>query len=101
MAEMYKDTCEVAQQTTPLMQEEVRAASKGDKLPPNSEVYGLLTVLMDWISDEHLSKVKRQEERENGQKPQSSGRTYIQERCLKVRGREFALVHAFSDSRIY
>jgi len=71
------------------------------QLPPNSEVYGLLTVLMDWISDEHLSKVKGQEEREDGQKPQCSGRTYIQERCLKVRGREFALVPAFSDSRRY
>jgi len=32
MAEMYKDTCEVAQQTTALMQEEARAASKGDKV---------------------------------------------------------------------
>lgn len=32
MAEMYKDTCEVAQQMTPFMQEEVRAASKGDKV---------------------------------------------------------------------
>uniref|UniRef100_A0A669QBE4 Uncharacterized protein n=1 Tax=Phasianus colchicus TaxID=9054 RepID=A0A669QBE4_PHACC len=79
MAEMYKDTREVAQQTTPFMQEEVRAASKGDKLPPNSEVYGLLTVLMDWISDEHLSKLQRQEERKGAQKPQSSERTYIQE----------------------
>lgn len=32
MAEMYKDTREVAQQTTPFVQEEVRAASKGDKV---------------------------------------------------------------------
>ncbi|XP_048821519.1 coiled-coil domain-containing protein 138 [Lagopus muta] len=79
MAEMYKDTCEVAQQMTPFMQEEVRAASKGDKLLPNSEVYGLLTVLMDWILDELLSKLKKREEREDGQKPQCSGRTYIQE----------------------
>ncbi|XP_042685805.1 coiled-coil domain-containing protein 138 isoform X2 [Centrocercus urophasianus] len=63
MAEMYKDTCEVAQQMTPFMQEEVRAASKGNKLPLNSEVYGLLTVLMDWILDELLSKLKKQEER--------------------------------------
>ncbi|XP_052543954.1 coiled-coil domain-containing protein 138 [Tympanuchus pallidicinctus] len=84
MAEMYKDTCEVAQQMTPFMQEEVRAASKGNKLPPNSEVYGLLTVLMDWILDELLSKLKKQEERQEGQKPQCSGRTYIQESCLCV-----------------
>ncbi|XP_042749623.1 coiled-coil domain-containing protein 138, partial [Lagopus leucura] len=84
MAEMYKDTCEVAQQMTPFMQEEVRAASKGDKLPPNSEVYGLLTVLMDWILDELLSKLKKQEEREDGQKPQCSRRTYIQESLLPV-----------------
>lgn len=48
------------------------------QLPLNSEVYGLLTVLMDWILDELLSKLKKQE-REEGQKPQCSRRTYIQE----------------------
>ena len=47
------------------------------QLPPNSEVYGLLTVLMDWISDEHLSKLQRQE-RKDGQKPQSSERTSLE-----------------------
>lgn len=83
------------------MKAEIAANVHVLQLPPNSEVYGLLTVLMDWISDEHLSKLKRQDERKDGQKPQSSGKTYIQEKCLKVKGLEFALVNVFSDSRIY
>ncbi|XP_015710264.1 coiled-coil domain-containing protein 138-like isoform X2 [Coturnix japonica] len=115
---MRKDTGEVAQQMTPFMQEEVRAASGRDQvlawkiiklkaeiaddvtilqLPPNSEVDGLLTALKDWISDEHLSKLQRQEESKDGQKPQSAGRTHIQE---KVEGLEFALLHMFSDSQM-
>lgn len=62
----------------------------------NSEAYGILTVLMDWVSNKHLSKLRIQEERRDNQKPQSTGITSIQEKCLKVKGFQFALVNMFS-----
>uniref|UniRef100_A0A8C0VRC0 Coiled-coil domain containing 138 n=1 Tax=Cyanistes caeruleus TaxID=156563 RepID=A0A8C0VRC0_CYACU len=57
------------------------------QLPLNSQVYELLTYLMDWISDQHLSKMKAQEEREDSHKPmvtQSSKTTCTQEKCMKL-----------------
>uniref|UniRef100_UPI0010A0056A coiled-coil domain-containing protein 138-like n=1 Tax=Podarcis muralis TaxID=64176 RepID=UPI0010A0056A len=37
--------------------------SKSYKIPINSHIYDLLTVLMDWISDQHLSKLVAEEEK--------------------------------------
>ncbi|NXS20037.1 CC138 protein, partial [Mystacornis crossleyi] len=57
------------------------------QLPLNPQVYELLTCLMDWISDQHLSKMKTQEEREDSHKPmvtQSSKNPCTQEKCVKV-----------------
>uniref|UniRef100_A0A8C3DRY2 Coiled-coil domain containing 138 n=1 Tax=Corvus moneduloides TaxID=1196302 RepID=A0A8C3DRY2_CORMO len=57
------------------------------QLPLNSQVYELLTCLMDWISDQHLSKIKTQEEREDSHKPMvtwSSKKPYTQEKCMKL-----------------
>ncbi|XP_030912050.1 coiled-coil domain-containing protein 138 isoform X6 [Geospiza fortis] len=56
------------------------------QLPLNSQVYELLTYLMDWISDQHLSKIKT-EEREDSHKPrvtQSSKNSCTQEKCMKL-----------------
>nr|XP_025952779.1 coiled-coil domain-containing protein 138 isoform X8 [Dromaius novaehollandiae] len=56
-------------------------------VPLNSQVYELLTILMDWISDQHLSKMKIQEEREDSHKllfTQNSKKTYTQEKCMKL-----------------
>ncbi|NXI42909.1 CC138 protein, partial [Galbula dea] len=82
-----KDICQVVQRSKPVKQEKVMAASKISKLPLNSQVYELLTFLMDWISDQHLSKVKLQEEREDSHKlvvTQTSKKACTQERCMKV-----------------
>uniref|UniRef100_A0A8D2MHP1 Coiled-coil domain containing 138 n=1 Tax=Zonotrichia albicollis TaxID=44394 RepID=A0A8D2MHP1_ZONAL len=56
------------------------------QLPLNSQVYELLTYLMDWISDQHLSKINTQE-REDSHKPrvtQSSKNSCTQEKCMKL-----------------
>ncbi|XP_016154765.1 PREDICTED: coiled-coil domain-containing protein 138 isoform X1 [Ficedula albicollis] len=65
----------------------VQARLENLQLPVNSQVYELLTYLMDWISDQHLSKIKTQEEREGSHKhmvTQSSKHSCTQEKCLKV-----------------
>ncbi|NXE38518.1 CC138 protein, partial [Ptilorrhoa leucosticta] len=87
MVRKSNDLCQVMKQSKPVKQEKVVAASKTATLPLNSQVYELLTCLMDWISDQHLSKIKTQEEREDSHKPmvtQSSKTPYTQEKCMKV-----------------
>lgn len=56
----------------------------------------ILTVVMDWVSTKYLSKLKMQGEGKGSQKSQFTGRTYIQEKCLKAKGFQFALVNTFS-----
>ncbi|XP_061011346.1 coiled-coil domain-containing protein 138 isoform X3 [Dama dama] len=68
-----------------LKQEKV-PASKPCKVSLNGQVYELLTVFMDWISDQHLSKLKNEESGMDGEKPLpifASQRTDIQEKCVK------------------
>ncbi|NXE52514.1 CC138 protein, partial [Casuarius casuarius] len=87
MVQKSKDICQVVQQSKPVKQEKGTVASKIAKVPLNSQVYELLTILMDWISDQHLSKIKIQEEREDSHKllfTQNSKKTYTQEKCMKV-----------------
>ncbi|XP_072705907.1 coiled-coil domain-containing protein 138 isoform X4 [Ciconia boyciana] len=87
MVQKSKDTCQVVHQSKPVKQEKVMVTSKIAKLPLNSQVYELLTFLMDWISDQHLSKIKIDEEREDSHKllvTQSSKKPCTQERCMKL-----------------
>ncbi|KAM6382278.1 coiled-coil domain-containing protein 138 isoform 2-T2 [Alca torda] len=85
MVQKSKDVYQVVQQSKPVKQEKVMVTSKIAKLPLNSQVYELLTFLMDWISDQHLSKIKIQEEREDSHKlTQTSKKTHTQERCTKL-----------------
>ncbi|KAM6145656.1 coiled-coil domain-containing protein 138 [Phoenicopterus ruber ruber] len=87
MVQKSKDICQVVQQSKPVKQQKVMVTSKIAKLPLNSQVYELLTFLMDWISDQHLSKIKVQEEREDSHKllvTQTSKKTCTQERCMKL-----------------
>lgn len=71
------------------------------QLPLNSQVYELLTFLMDWISDQLLSRLKIQGEREDSHKlpvTETSKKTCTQERCMKVKGFGlFACVNMFLD----
>uniref|UniRef100_A0A4W2CHY2 Coiled-coil domain containing 138 n=1 Tax=Bos indicus x Bos taurus TaxID=30522 RepID=A0A4W2CHY2_BOBOX len=69
-----------------LKQEKV-PASKPCKVSLNGQVYELLTVFMDWISDHHLSKLKNEESGMDGEKPLptfGSQRSDIQEKCVKL-----------------
>ncbi|XP_023773997.1 coiled-coil domain-containing protein 138 isoform X3 [Cyanistes caeruleus] len=87
MVRKSNDLCQVMKESKPVKQEKVTATSKTAMLPLNSQVYELLTYLMDWISDQHLSKMKAQEEREDSHKPmvtQSSKTTCTQEKCMKL-----------------
>ncbi|NXT80978.1 CC138 protein, partial [Zapornia atra] len=82
-----KEIRQVVQQSKPVKQEKVMVTSKMAKLPLNSQVYELLTFLMDWISDHLLSRIKTQEEREDSHKlpvTQVSKKACTQERCMKV-----------------
>ncbi|XP_055234322.1 coiled-coil domain-containing protein 138 isoform X15 [Gorilla gorilla gorilla] len=68
------------------LKQEKAPVSKIYKVPLNGQVYELLTVFMDWISDHHLSKVKHEESGMDGKKPQlkfASQRNDIQEKCVK------------------
>ncbi|NXY44624.1 CC138 protein, partial [Ceuthmochares aereus] len=87
MVRKSKDICQTVQQSKPVKQEKATVTSKIAKLPLNSQVYELLTFLMDWISDQHLSKIKIQEEREDNRRftvARTSKKTCTQERCMKV-----------------
>ncbi|XP_039911672.1 coiled-coil domain-containing protein 138 isoform X1 [Hirundo rustica] len=79
--------CQVMKESKPVKQEKVMATSKTATLPLNSQVYELLTYLMDWISEQYLSKIETQEEREDTHKPvvtQSSKNPCTQEKCMKL-----------------
>ncbi|NXK95723.1 CC138 protein, partial [Formicarius rufipectus] len=87
MVRKSNDKCQVMQQSKPVKQEKVMVTPKIAKPPLNSQVYELLTFLMDWISDQHLSKIKIQEEREDSHNlmtAQSSNKPCIQQKCMKV-----------------
>ncbi|CAK6441485.1 unnamed protein product [Pipistrellus nathusii] len=69
-----------------LRQEKV-PASKTYKVPLNAQVFELLTVFMDWISDYHLSKLKSEESGMDGEKllfKFATQRNDIQEKCIKL-----------------
>ncbi|XP_054100675.1 coiled-coil domain-containing protein 138 isoform X4 [Callithrix jacchus] len=69
------------------LKQEKAPVSKTYKVPLNGQVYELLTVFMDWISDHHLSKVKHEESGMDDKKPQlkfASQRNDIQEKCVKL-----------------
>ncbi|NXL32715.1 CC138 protein, partial [Glaucidium brasilianum] len=87
MVQKSKNICQVVQQSKPVKQEKVMVTSKIAKLPLNSQVYELLTFLMDWISDQHLSKIKIHEGGEDSHKflvTQTSKKACTQEMCMKV-----------------
>ncbi|XP_006873107.1 PREDICTED: coiled-coil domain-containing protein 138 [Chrysochloris asiatica] len=69
------------------LKQEKMPVSKPYKVPLNAQVYELLTMFMDWISDHHLSKLKNEESGMEGEKPpvrQALQRTDIQEKCVKL-----------------
>ncbi|KAM4788761.1 coiled-coil domain-containing protein 138 isoform 1-T1 [Cyanocitta cristata] len=87
MVRKSNDLCQVMKQSKPVKQEKVMATSKTATLPLNSQVYEFLTCLMDWITDQDLSKIKTQEEREDSHKPMvtwSSKKPYTEEKCMKL-----------------
>ncbi|XP_062983540.1 coiled-coil domain-containing protein 138 isoform X2 [Elgaria multicarinata webbii] len=81
-----KEASHTAQERKPVKPEKGIASSKPPKIPLNSHVYDLLTVLMDWISDHHLSKLMLEEEREDIHKltgTLASEKDYTQEKCIR------------------
>ncbi|XP_045837488.1 coiled-coil domain-containing protein 138 isoform X2 [Meles meles] len=80
-----KGNSHAANEAKSLKQDKV-PVSKTHKVPLNAQVYELLTVFMDWISDHHLSKIKSEESGMDGEKPLlrfASQRNDIQEKCIK------------------
>ncbi|XP_047710112.1 coiled-coil domain-containing protein 138 isoform X7 [Prionailurus viverrinus] len=81
-----KGNSHAANEMKSLRQEKV-PVSKTHKVPLNAQVYELLTVFMDWISDHHLSKLKSEESGMDGEKPLlkfATQRNDIQEKCIKL-----------------
>ncbi|XP_025116888.2 coiled-coil domain-containing protein 138 isoform X2 [Bubalus bubalis] len=80
-----KGNPQAAHEAKSLKQEKV-PSSKPCKVSLNGQVYELVTVFMDWISDHHLSKLKNEESGMDGEKPLptfASQRSDIQEKCVK------------------
>ncbi|XP_060225505.1 coiled-coil domain-containing protein 138 isoform X3 [Meriones unguiculatus] len=67
------------------LKQEKAPVSKPFKMTLNGQVYELLVVFMDWISDHHLSKVEPEEPGVDGEKPslKPPQRSDIQEKCVK------------------
>ncbi|XP_036023937.1 coiled-coil domain-containing protein 138 isoform X1 [Onychomys torridus] len=80
-----KGDCHAAPEMKSLKQEKV-PVSKPFKTALNGQLYELLIVFMDWISDHHLNKVEPEEPGVNGEKPslKPSQRSDIQEKCVKL-----------------
>ncbi|XP_032275362.1 coiled-coil domain-containing protein 138 isoform X6 [Phoca vitulina] len=81
-----KGNSHAANEMKSLKQDKV-PVSKTHKVPLNAQVYEVLTVFMDWISDHHLSKIKSEESGMDGEKPLlkfASQRNDIQEKCIKL-----------------
>ncbi|XP_074155743.1 coiled-coil domain-containing protein 138 isoform X6 [Sminthopsis crassicaudata] len=59
-----------------------------ENLQVNGRVYEILIVLMEWISDHHLSKLMTSEDGEGDDQKQScqfsTHKSYIQEKCVKL-----------------
>ncbi|XP_045045095.2 coiled-coil domain-containing protein 138 isoform X4 [Desmodus rotundus] len=80
-----KGNSHAAHEIKSLKQEKV-PVSKTCKVPLNAQVYELLTVFMDWISDYYLSKLKSEGSGMGGETPVlefASQRNDIQEKCVK------------------
>ncbi|XP_050777889.1 coiled-coil domain-containing protein 138 isoform X2 [Gopherus flavomarginatus] len=78
-----KDVSQAMQEIKSVKQEKMTVTSKICKGPLNSHVYELLTVLMDWISDQFL-KVKIEEEGRDNQTLTYTHKNYTQEKCAKL-----------------
>ncbi|TFK09365.1 otogelin [Platysternon megacephalum] len=76
-----KDVSQAMQEIKSVKQEKMAATSKICKVPLNSHVYELLTVLMDWISDQFL---KIEEEGRDNQTLPYTHKNYTQEKCAKL-----------------
>ncbi|KAF4016338.1 hypothetical protein G4228_008229 [Cervus hanglu yarkandensis] len=86
---LKKQLNEVSEENRKLEVQAKRVQARLDNLQVslNGQVYELLTVFMDWISDQHLSKLKNEESGMDGEKPLptfASQRTDIQEKCVKL-----------------
>ncbi|XP_074839350.1 coiled-coil domain-containing protein 138 isoform X5 [Carettochelys insculpta] len=78
-----KDVSQAMQEIKPVKQEKISTTSKNCKVPLNLHVYELLTVLMDWISDQ-LLKVKTEEEERDNHKLIHSHNNDSQDKCAKL-----------------
>ncbi|XP_036926417.1 coiled-coil domain-containing protein 138 isoform X6 [Sturnira hondurensis] len=80
-----KGNSHVAHETKSLIQKV--PVSKTCKVPLNAQVYELLTIFMDWISDYYLSKLKSEGSEMGSESPVlkfASQRNDIQEKCVKL-----------------
>ncbi|XP_017529882.1 coiled-coil domain-containing protein 138 isoform X7 [Manis javanica] len=86
---LKKQLNEVSEENRKMEIQAKRVQARLDNLqvPLNAQVYELLTVFMDWISDHHLSKLKNEESEMDSEKSLlrfASQKNDIQEKCVKL-----------------
>ncbi|XP_075836341.1 coiled-coil domain-containing protein 138 isoform X4 [Microtus pennsylvanicus] len=85
---LRKQLNEVSEENRKMEIQAKRVQARLDNLQTalNGQVYELLTIFMDWISDHHLNKVELEEPGVDGEKPsfKPSQRSDIQEKCVKL-----------------
>ncbi|XP_045045094.2 coiled-coil domain-containing protein 138 isoform X3 [Desmodus rotundus] len=86
---LKKQLNEVSEENRKMEIQAKRVQARLDNLqvPLNAQVYELLTVFMDWISDYYLSKLKSEGSGMGGETPVlefASQRNDIQEKCVKL-----------------
>ncbi|XP_042122472.2 coiled-coil domain-containing protein 138 isoform X2 [Peromyscus maniculatus bairdii] len=85
---LKKQLNEVSEENRKMEIQAKRVQARLDNLQTalNGQLYELLIVFMNWISDHHLNKVEPEEPSVNGEKPslKPSPRSDIQEKCVKL-----------------
>uniref|UniRef100_A0A4X2KEH5 Coiled-coil domain containing 138 n=1 Tax=Vombatus ursinus TaxID=29139 RepID=A0A4X2KEH5_VOMUR len=84
---LKKQLNDVSEQNKKMEVQAKRVQGRLENLQVNGRVYEILIVLMEWISDYHLSKLKPEDDEGDDQKQSgqfSTHKNYIQEKCVKL-----------------
>ncbi|KAG2456758.1 CC138 protein, partial [Polypterus senegalus] len=87
MAQKIRDSIPTAvQELKQPKQEKPQASHKTSKISANSNIYELLAILMDWISDSHLCNLKLEDESDNKEilALNTSPNNCMEEKCTKL-----------------
>ncbi|XP_074155739.1 coiled-coil domain-containing protein 138 isoform X2 [Sminthopsis crassicaudata] len=85
---LKKQLNDISEQNKKMEVQAKKVQGRLENLQVNGRVYEILIVLMEWISDHHLSKLMTSEDGEGDDQKQScqfsTHKSYIQEKCVKL-----------------